>query len=812
MYKKECESSGRPFAVFTPYPENWDGVCSEDDCLAEQPCQVPCGHTGCTVSAFVRESESGKRVIEYFLVGPDHACADHIRALSFAANNTVEYNRKCIAHVDKMHCGHIAPYANAHEFVDLSSSSLLSSDDESAFSGHSLAASASSSSSESSDSADSKCLMKEDWCTKQRQSRFLVTFKPGYRGVVVEVPDDFVIAIEPVHLLLADGATYRCTKACVLELPVPKCGNTRCDGESSSGDLCAQLGGAYHHAPAQAPVQFVPRVGAPAPLAVADGDAARLLAEPTTPARCALAPSVVLAAREVSNTRGAEARDWLEALEEQAFALAHCSRAPAPDSQEAHSLALGTGAQTHVGSCDLTRCRAALLRRSRLTGDLVPSTAAGFVARARALATSARESYASERFNEARQAACCAELLFEELLAHYDCPVEHCNVAHVYPRNALFESDERRRSQRPDGTVRAELQPSLTMVAFEECDVTDNEQFVPDNDANDAVFAVYATSMVGSVTKRWFATALHVEARALGTTSDFALELRFVEAHVPSGSRVRVLHHGAAGGAAAEECWTANSHAAATHDCPSTDVIRLVRSVRTALPRHESSYAPFVNTLAGRALAEPAHSATVYIEVPSTAVQVHAEPTFKLVLELRDRATDCTVRSLSAGGSAVRGVDSARGFGVLAPAHFRWPLEGVPAFLNETLLPNGGLCVGGDRARGRCNEADECAGGFCELRSWHIGRHHCYDAPLPGMNEAALCSRPSACPYGRCYGRDAARDTEMGAYPLLGAHLDAAASGGASGASARWYARSGAQNEQLLYDADAYRSRNNNKK
>lgn len=769
--------------------------------MAEQPCQVPCGHTGCSVSAFVREVGGGKRVIEYFLVGPTHACADQIRALSFATNNTVEYNRKCIAKIDAMHCGHIAPYeGSGHQFADLSSdyrSEHANSDESSALS-ESLSSDATLLS--SSDSDGIRCLMKEDWCTKKRQSRFLVTFRSGFRGVVIEVPEDFVIEVEPVHLLYSDGSTYRCGRACVLELPVPKCGNSRCDGVSSSGDpdICAQFALHNHHngGGSPKPVVFVPPLGGnghepqPQQLALAGAN----VQEPA--ARCA-PPSEQLARRAPDNEDGGEARAWLNALEEQAFALAHCSRAPAPDSHDEFEFVLGT-APSSIGNCDMQRCRAALLHSSRLTGGSVPRTAAAFVARARVLATSARESYAAERYNEARQAACCAEVLFETLLAHYECPVEHCNVLHVYPSNAVFAAGgSRRRSQRVDARTKPEHQPGLTVVAFEECDAA-AEDFVPDNDINDAVFVAYATSMVGSLTKRWFASALHVETRAIGTTSDFALELRFADAHIPTGSRVRVLHHGVSGGAA-EECWVVNSQTAATQECPSTDLIRLVRSVRAALPHHESSTAPFVNTLATIALAEPAHIVSVYIEVPSAAVQPHATPALHLALALRDRSTDCVVRTAHFDSA-----HSPHGFGVLAPAPFYWPLEGMPAFINSTELPTGGLCVSGDRARARCDEADECAGGYCELTHGHVGSHHCYDAPLPGLNEAALCARPSQCPYGKCYAREGMRDVETGAYPLLAVHLD---SPGES--SARWFVRrSGTLDEQTFYDVDAHRVRN----
>ena len=831
VYKKQCEDSGRPFAVFTPYPDNWDGVCGQG-CLADQPCQLPCADTGCTVSAFVRTAADGKRAIEYFVVGPSEQCAEQIRALSFASNNTVEYDRQCIARIDKMHCGHIAPYESRHRRIaerpwssESSESSGSSSNDDDAHE-DSLAELSFSDDASASD----RCVVKEDWCPKQRQARFLITLKPGFRGVVIEVPHDFVVEVEPVQLLRADGSNYRCSKACVLNLPVPKCGNSRCDSDSSSGapDLCGKLAAQHHdrHATPR-PVVFTPpqRIGLPTapaaqPLGVAQrhslaGGAAGADEAAGRPAgRCEAPPSIAIAAAQAVDAEH-EPRLWLAALEEQDFALAHCPRAPAPDSTELFSLAIGLH-ESAVGNCDLQRCRAALLHRSRLTGERVPTTAAGFIARARALATAGREALAADRHNEARQAACCADLLFESMLREYGCAVEHCDAMHFYPSNAVFEraSDDRKRAVlRPQqqqqqhasaAAVHAAQRPDLTYVAFEECDFAETD-FVADNDANDAIFAVYATSMVGALTKKWFASALHFEVRAIGSTSDFALEMRLADAHIPPGSRIRVLHHGV-GAPVAEECWIASAseqqqqqHA---HECASTDVLRLVRSTRTALPHHPASRTPFVNTLAGTPLADAAYIVSVYIDIPAAAALPHALPALRLALELRDRATGCTVRTnrLFADGGA--GSGSSGGFGVFAPAPFAWPTEGVPAFLNATALPSGGLCIGGDRARARCNEADECAGGYCEMREESGHAHHCYDAPLPGYNDAALCSRASQCPYGSCYGRDGQRGTEAGAYPLLYSHLESP-----SPNNAHWFKFVSAVNDRTLYDADAHRMR-----
>lgn len=88
------------------------------------------------------------------------------------------------------------------------------------------------------------------------------------------------------------------------------------------------------------------------------------------------------------------------------------------------------------------------------------------------------------------------------------------------------------------------------------------------------------------------------------------------------------------------------------------------------------------------------------------------------------------------------------GIGVAVPAPFKWPLEGVPAFSDVKLMPTGGLCIGGDNCAMRCNELQECAGGYCELHGPQA--FSCVDAP--GANADTLCSRMSQCPYGRCNG------------------------------------------------------------
>src|SRR5690606_14880611 len=126
-----------------------------------------------------------------------------------------------------------------------------------------------------------------------------------------------------------------------------------------------------------------------------------------------------------------------------------------------------------------------------------------------------------------------------------------------------------------------------------------------------------------------------------------------------------------------------------------------------------------------------------------------------------DRAGSCVVRT----GTYERQENS---YGLVVPTPFLYPLEGVPAFLDAKLVPSGGICVGGDNSAARCDEQQECEGGYCELHGAHA--YTCFDAPAPGNNPGTVCSRTSQCPYGRCYAHDDALD-QHGAYPALAEYL-----------------------------------------
>jgi hypothetical protein len=216
-------------------------------------------------------------------------------------------------------------------------------------------------------------------------------------------------------------------------------------------------------------------------------------------------------------------------------------------------------------------------------------------------------------------------------------------------------------------------------------------------------------------------------------------------------------------------------------------VARLFRSLRAALPQHPAADAPYVNTLAGQPLARAAHRVALYIEIPRAAAAAAVAPSLRLAFELRDRKTNCVVQS-----ARFDATHALHGAALVAPAPFDYPLEGVPAYLNTTLLPHGsGVCVGGDKARARCSELQECAGGYCQLHG--ANAYLCVDAPQPGVNRDALCSRKSQCPYGRCYAH-ADAPHEQGAYPALAEYLE---SGGRQARS--WYTERAAQHAADIY-------------
>ncbi len=181
--------------------------------------------------------------------------------------------------------------------------------------------------------------------------------------------------------------------------------------------------------------------------------------------------------------------------------------------------------------------------------------------------------------------------------------------------------------------------------------------------------------------------------------------------------------------------------------------------MRAALPQHSAAASLYVNTRTGLPLAKAAHVALLIIELPSDTR--HA-PTLALEFELRDRADPTSVVQTA------HWPGDAGGFGVVVPSPFYYPTEGVPAYLNVTLVPTGGICIGGDNGGMRCSDMQECAGGFCEL--YGDNAYSCVDTQKQGVAADSLCSRPTQCPYGRCYGHSEA-PSEQGAYPALAEFL-----------------------------------------
>jgi hypothetical protein len=418
---------------------------------------------------------------------------------------------------------------------------------------------------------------------------------------------------------------------------------------------------------------------------------------------------------------------------------------------------------------------------------------AAFALRAQELADAAHSFYAEERFVQARQSACCAERVYATLLERQGelCSDEHCAVAHIYPGadsigeyEALLSGDRRRRvgEERAYALARStskaqERAAGEDVLLFEECGNSVHGSRVPDNDGNDAVFALRASSAVDPVSGAWISSVIHVRPLAHGSRNDAALEMNLAAAGVPDGSRVLLVRYGAR--KTSVDCFTAGAKGASV-ECPATTTARLFLSLHAALPATEGADAPEVNTRANEPHAAPEHRVSLFLSLPDKTLRA---PSLQLAFVLRARGgrSICTVNT--AGGN------TGGGFAALAPAPFVYAREGVPLFINATQLPKGGLCVGGDSARVRCDEAQECAGGYCEMKG--ASAYHCVDAPAAGVNLDALCSRRSQCPYGRCYGHA----SEQGAYPALGEFLE---SRGAR--AANWFEHRVANERSTYYE------------
>jgi hypothetical protein len=294
--------------------------------------------------------------------------------------------------------------------------------------------------------------------------------------------------------------------------------------------------------------------------------------------------------------------------------------------------------------------------------------------------------------------------------------------------------------------------PGATVIAFEQCTLS---PLTPrDNDTNDFVFEVTAEASIDKTTGEWLDYTLLLQPLAIGSTDDFALDVRFDDIGLPVGSRVHLIRLGAE---PLDDCFTVNSVHDETAACPSMSTVRLFRSVRAALPAPSTAHqAPYINTLRDQPHQLAAHTAMLTIlPPPGTPRPLN----LRLDFELRTRnvvpSKTCVVRSnlLRSDGT---------GYAVVVPAPFAWPLEGVPAFLAEGTR---GICVGGDEAANACSERQECPNGYCILDEASDQRYRCYDSPNAGENPYTSCARISQCPYGSCYGY--AGSNQHGAYPTL---------------------------------------------
>lgn len=683
--RKACEDSN-PFAVFTE--RGGDDVVDENNCLVSQPCRQPCGASTCKVSALVKTLPDGAHVIEYFVVGCTNVT---VGALLFERESALAGSLRCGVSCDDVACGFESPLGVG--YLSLSETDEfdrpLTTDRD----------------------ASEVCRVTEKKTCEPARSQLVVPLHSAYRGVSLYVPRRFSVELDWVRLRLAGNET--CGSLCELKLPVPRCNKPEVE---PCGDACDQEA----------------------------SDSERSLSSTTTSrsndqhhngsgqgSECELPSS------GNGTCTQAVGAAWLNLYEARAAALLRC-KASAVASNEPLSVPINA-------SSICTVC----VRSSVDTVGEYLAAAVSLVADARANGTNC-----TAKIELAR----CAELIVRTVLERYNCGLRSCGTDYSHPHGGGSEhgSDGGHHSEGGRGHKSGRKQHHKRglgdsaatgdfVVAFEECERS-HASFVPDNDLNDAVFVVSATSLLDG--DEWRSTNLHVSPVALGSLRDYSLDLRFADAGIPAGSVVRVVHYGVGASVA---CYTVNSLDDETTECPSASSVRLVRSVRAALPQNDAAAdSPYINTLVALPRAEAAHRSSLYITLPSGTSRDNAAE-LRVALELRDRSGGCIVQTARRG---------AEGLGVViaAPA-FRYPREGVPAYFNDTLLPRGGICVGGDNARARCDEVQECRGGYCELRGTEA--FSCVDAA-----ESAACSRVSQCPYGDCYA-PAGIDDERGAYPLL---------------------------------------------
>ena len=630
-------------------------------------------------------------------------------------------------------CGFIAPIAKGSYFDTTSDY-----DGSSSYGSRSRSSSSASISLSSSQGAASACELTS--CGSTFTDAIPVDTN-DFLGVAVFVPANYTISLENVTLI-----DSTCVSECTLALPAPVCSSLSTPPSSPQS---------------------------------ADGRFARLAADDGTAAALACgAPSASwLAKNRDAASESAAARAWANALSIQFAGLMECKPETTASNTE-HTVKLPKiGVET---SCDYEQCAATLHKPSALTGNRAPATVTDLLARAAELARLARAQYSQSRYAQSRQSACCAEAIVRDIAAAADCPRTACTLMSVYASTAepYANIGDNQNSKRAAAGVPTDG-GGEHLVLFEQCNAP-QANTAPDYDGQDAVFAVSAKSIVENRTAgAWLASIIDVETIAIGSVHDFSLELNFADSGVPAGSQVRVVHFGLG---AAELCYTADSIKSETLECPSASSVRLFRSLRAALPPAKGAASPFINTVAGHPRSTPTHLASLFIRLP---LNHYAAPSLRLAFELHSRDDISCVVSTALYDPAQRA------FGVIVPAPFLYPREGVPMFIDPAIVPTGGLCVGGDNTAMLCNEPQECAGGYCELHGPHA--FHCINSPQAGVNTDTLCSRDSQCPYGFCYGH-AEAPTEYGLYPALAEFLASA------GKTNRDWSRARPLDPALVYD------------
>ena len=744
VIRSTCEDAD-PYAVFTPYETNDESTANA--CLARQPCLQGCTSaesTICQVSALSKHvGSSGEQVIEYFFSGT--GCSA-IQGLLFDSTTVFTNGSTSVVKRKDLSCGFLGP--------GISQEAIGNGDSSSSSSSSSSRRRQRSSSSDSSDNLDlassDVCGVCDDKC--RLDSIYVPVDATDFLGVAVHVPRGYTVVV--ANVTLVSNAATACATECTLQLPVPLrlaprnvtgCGTAKCDGDT--------VGSLDNVLPAPTPPVFMDTlmdgIGFPPP--------------------CGITGATVTAQDPLP---------LLGVVDELRSALVQCD----PQAFVKNTPVTTTFPLTPNGlQCNTSSCTAQLTLAGPTLG-LDTNTQSGLLTFIEIQLASARSDIGSGASSSSYQLACCALYELQSVIRSDalcgELQTENCNAAD------FVTPQQRRKRDLLLNEDAALVNGGAFTIAFEECDEVD-EEFVPDLDNNDLVLSAYATVATNKSSGAWLSTTLNVIPIAAGTLHDHALEMRFDDAGVPPGAHVHIVRYGVG---TTQECYTVNSLAAETTECPSVNTLRLIMSTDAALPQKIGVDSPFVNTVASIGVSTARHMTTVHITMPAGYA---GRPSLAMAFELRQRTTQCVVQTHAFAARA-----KVRGFAVIVPGNYLYPQEGVPAYFNASVTPPGvGICVAGDNAGMRCAEVQECPTGYCitDDKTNIDNNWHCMNYPAPGVNRQTSCSRVSQCPHGRCYGVVAG---ERGAYPTLATFLESA------GAKARdWSAKRVTQNAaQIYYD------------